>query len=123
MGFFSIIAIFIGCIGLFGLVSFMVQQKIKEIGIRKTFGASVAQIVAILSKEFILLIGISFLLSAPLAFYFMQKWLSNFAYKYTITGLEFLAGLSVTLVISMLTVGYRSIRAAKANPIDALRTE
>lgn len=123
MGFFSIVAIFIGCIGLFGLVSFMVQQKIKEIGIRKTFGASVAQIVAILSREFILLIGISFLLSAPLAFYFMQKWLSNFAYKYTITGLEFLAGLSVTLVISMLTVGYRSIRAAKANPIDALRTE
>jgi ABC-type antimicrobial peptide transport system permease subunit len=123
MGFFSVVAIFIGCIGLFGLVSFMVQQKIKEIGIRKTFGASVVQIVGMLSKEFIVLIGISFLLSAPLAFYFMQKWLSNFAYKYNVTGLEFLAGLLVTLMISMLTVGYRSVRAAKANPIDALRTE
>ncbi len=123
MGFFSVVAIFIGCIGLFGLVSFMVQQKIKEIGIRKTFGASVGQIVGMLSKEFMVLIGISFLLSAPLAFYFMQKWLSNFAYKYSMTGLEFLAGLLVTLLISMLTIGYRAVRAARANPIDALRTE
>jgi len=104
-------------------VSFMVQQKIKEIGIRKTFGASVLQIVTMLSKEFIVLIGISFLLSSPLAFYFMQKWLSNFAYRYSLNGLEFLAGLTLTLVISMLTIGYRSIRAAKANPIDALKTE
>ena len=123
MGFFSSVAILIGCIGLLGLVSFMVQQKIKEIGIRKTFGASVAQIVGMLSKEFLVLIVISFALSAPLAFYLMQKWLSNFAYKYDMNGLEFLAGLLVTLVISMLTVGYRSVRAAKANPIDALRTE
>jgi ABC-type antimicrobial peptide transport system permease subunit len=123
MGFFSTVAIFIGCIGLFGLVSFMVQQKIKEIGIRKTFGASVAQIVSLLSKEFLILIGISFLLSAPVAFYFMNEWLSNFAYRYSINGLEFLAGLMLTLVISMLTIGYRSIGAAKANPIDALKTE
>ncbi len=123
LGFFSLIAIFIGCIGLFGLVSFMVQQKVKEIGIRKTFGATVLQIVSILSKEFFILIGISFLLATPLAFYFMQKWLNNFAYKYSMTGLEFAAGLIVTLVISMLTVGYRSVRAAKANPVDALRTE
>ena len=123
MGFFSTVAIFIGCIGLFGLVSFMAQQKIKEIGIRKTFGASVFQIVSMLSKEFIVLIGISFLLSAPLAFYFMQKWLSNFAYRYDMNGLEFLAGLLLTLIISMLTIGYRSIRAATANPIDALKTE
>lgn len=123
MGFFSLVAILIGCIGLFGLVSFMVQQKIKEIGIRKTFGASVFQIVRILSKEFIVLVVISFVFSAPIAFYFMEKWLSNFAYKYNITGLEFLAALLLTLLISMFTVGYRSIRAAKANPIDALRTE
>ena len=123
MGFFSVVAILIGCIGLFGLVSFMVQQKIKEIGIRKTFGASVYQIVGILSREFLVLIGISFLLSAPLAFYFMDKWLSHFAYKYSMTGLEFVSGLILTLLISMLTVGYRSIRAARANPIDALRTE
>jgi putative ABC transport system permease protein len=123
LGFFSLIAIFIGCIGLFGLVSFMVQQKVKEIGIRKTFGATVFQIVSILSKEFFLLVGISFLLATPLAFYFMQKWLSNFAYKYNMTGVEFAAGLMLTLVISMLTVGYRSIQAARANPVDALRSE
>ena len=123
LGFFSLIAILIGCIGLFGLVSFMVQQKIKEIGIRKTFGATVFQIVSILSKEFFLLVGLSFLIATPLAFYFMQKWLSNFAYKYNMTGLEFAAGLMLTLVISMLTVGYRSIQAARANPVDALRSE
>lgn len=123
LGFFSMIAIFIGCIGLFGLVSFMVQQKIKEIGIRKTFGATILQIVSILSKEFLLLIGISFLLATPIAFYFMQKWLSNFAYQYSMTGLEFAAGLILTMVISMLTVGYRSVQAARANPVDALRAE
>jgi putative ABC transport system permease protein len=123
MGFFSTVAILIGCIGLFGLVSFMVQQKIKEIGIRKTFGASVVQIVGMLSREFIILIIISFGLSAPLAYYLMEKWLSNFAYKYSMTGVEFLAGLLLTLLVSMLTVGYRSIRAARANPIDALRNE
>jgi putative ABC transport system permease protein len=123
LGFFSVIAIFIGCIGLFGLVSFMVQQKVKEIGIRKTFGATVFQIVSILSKEFVVLIGVSFFIATPVAFYFMQKWLSNFAYKYHMTGLEFVAGLILTLIISMLTVGYRSVRAAKANPVDALRTE
>lgn len=123
MTFFSSVAILIGCIGLFGLVSFMVQQKIKEIGIRKTFGATVFQIVTILSKEFVMLIGISFIVATPLSFSFMQEWLSNFAYRYNITGLEFLAGLLLTFVISMLTVSYSSIRAAKANPIDALRNE
>jgi ABC-type antimicrobial peptide transport system permease subunit len=123
MGFFSTVAIFIGCIGLLGLVSFMVQTENKEIGIRKTFGASVLQIVTMLSKEFIILIGIRLCFRRPLAFYFMQKWLSNFAYRYSMNGLEFLAGLLLTLIISMLTIGYRSVRAAKANPIDALKTE
>jgi ABC-type antimicrobial peptide transport system permease subunit len=120
---FSATAIFIGAIGLFGLVSFIVQQRFKEIGIRKTFGATVSQIVSILSKEFLLLIGIAFMLAAPLALYFIQKWLSNFAYRYEITGIEFLAGLTLTLFVSMLTVGYRAVRAARANPIDALRSE
>jgi ABC-type lipoprotein release transport system permease subunit len=123
MGFFSVVAIFIGCIGLFGLVSYVIQQKIKEIGIRKTFGASVMQIVSLLSKEFVILIAVSFVFSAPLAFYLMQKWLDNFAYKYSITGLEFLAGLVLTVLIAMLTVIYRSVRAATTNPIDALRNE
>jgi ABC-type antimicrobial peptide transport system permease subunit len=123
LGFFSLIAICIACIGLFGLVSFMVQQKVKEIGIRKTFGATVFQIVRILSNEFLILIGIAFVLAAPIAFYFMDKWLSNFPYKYTMNGLEFFAAFVLTLLISMITVGYRSVRAARANPVDALRTE
>lgn len=120
---FSSVAILIGSIGLFGLVSFVVQQRFKEIGIRKTFGATVTQIVAILSKEFVLLVAVAFVLATPIALYFMQKWLSNFAYRYEINGFEFLAGLALTLLISMSTVGVRAIRAAKANPIEALRSE
>lgn len=123
MGFFAVIAILIGCIGLFGLVSFMAQQKTKEIGIRKTFGATVLQIVSLLSREFVVLIGVAFLVAAPIAYYFMSKWLSNFAYKISLSVWEFSAGLLVTLVICALTVGYRSVRAAMANPSDALRNE
>src|SRR5690606_236468 len=86
---FSAVAVLIGSIGLFGLVSFIVQQRFKEIGIRKTFGATIPQIVAILSREFLVLVAVAFILATPLALYFMQKWLSNFAYRYEINGTEF----------------------------------
>lgn len=120
---FSAVAVLIGSIGLFGLVSFIVQQRFKEIGIRKTFGATIPQIVAILSREFLVLVAVAFILATPLALYFMQKWLSNFAYRYEINGTEFFAGLMLTLLVSMTTVGVRAIRAAKANPVEALRSE
>lgn len=123
MGFFAIIAILIGCIGLFGLVSFMAQQKVKEIGIRKTFGATVLQIISLLSREFMVLIGVAFLIAAPLAYYFMNEWLSNFAYRISIGVTQFSFGLLLTMCICMLTVGYRSIRAALTNPADSLRNE
>lgn len=123
LGSFAGVAVLIGCVGLFGLISFMAQSKVKEIGIRKTFGASVSQIVRLLSKEFVTLTIISFTLAVPVVYYFMDQWLSNFAYRITISPLDFLFGLLSIFVISALTVGYRSVKAATANPSDTLRAD
>jgi ABC-type antimicrobial peptide transport system permease subunit len=123
LGVFSFIAIFIGCLGLFGLATFMANQKTKEIGVRKVLGASVESIVMLFSKEFLRLIIIGFVLAAPLSWYIMNKFLDGFAYKIKIGFDVFLVGLAATLVIAMLTVGYRSLRAALVNPANSLRSE
>lgn len=123
IGLFASVAIFIGCIGLFGLVSFMARRKTKEIGIRKTLGATVGQVVALFSKEFVVLILISFAISVPLSYYFMNEWLSNFAYRIHPNIITFSMGVAVTVVVVLLTVGIKSYRAAIANPISALRDE
>ena len=120
---FAGISIFIGCLGLYGLISFMANQKLKEVGIRKVLGASVGSIVMLFSKEFIKLIVIAFVIAAPLAWYFMNEWLSGFAYRTSIHWWVFLLGLVATLIISLLTVSYRSIRSAVSNPAETLRTE
>lgn len=120
---FAGIAIFIGCLGLFGLVSFMANQKVKEVAIRKTLGASTAQIVQLFSKEFIWLVIIAFVLAAPAAWYAMQLWLSEFAFKVEISWIVFAIAIFLTLMISFLTVGYRSMRAAQSNPVNALKSE
>lgn len=120
---FAGIAIFIGCLGLFGLVSFMANQKVKEIAIRKTLGASTAQIVHLFSKEFIWLVIIAFILAAPAAWYAMQLWLSEFAFKVEINWIVFGTAIFITLLISFVTVGYRSMRAAQSNPVNALKSE
>jgi putative ABC transport system permease protein len=120
---FSAIAIIIGCLGLFGLVTFMANQKTKEIGVRKVLGASVESIVYLFSKEFIKLITIGFVLAAPIAGFVMHKVLQEFAYKITIGPSIFLTGIGITFLIAFATVGYRSIRAALANPTDSLRSE
>lgn len=120
---FSGIAIFIGCLGLFGLASFLANQKTKEIGVRKVLGASVESIVLLFSKEYIALIVAGFLFAAPLAWYVMSGFLEEFTYKITIGPEVFLIGLSVTLLIAMLTVGFKSFRAAVANPANSLRSE
>jgi putative ABC transport system permease protein len=123
LGVFSCIAIFIGCLGLFGLATFMANQKTKEIGVRKVLGASVESIVLLFSKEYLRLILIGFFLAAPLSWYVMNKFLDGFAYKITIGPETFLIGLAATLFIAMFTVGYRSLRAALVNPSNSLRSE
>lgn len=123
MTLFSGVAILIGCIGLFGLVSFMVSKKTKEVGIRKTLGASVGNIMLLFSKEFLILIFISFAIAAPLSWYVMQQWLGNFAYRIDPGLLTFVAGVALSVVVVLATVSYKSYRAAIANPIESLRDE
>lgn len=120
---FTSIAIFIGCLGLFGLATFMINQKNKEIGVRKVLGASVEGIVLLFSKEYVKLIGIGFILAAPVSWFVMDQWLSDFAYRIDMSAWIFLAGAGVTLLIAVLTVGYRSLKAAMANPVKSLRYE
>ena len=120
---FAGIAVFISCLGLYGLVSFMSVQRTKEIGIRKVLGASVLNIVYLFSKEFTLLIGIAFLIATPVAYYFMNSWLENFSYRISIGISIFILTILASITIAWLTVGYQAIRAATANPVKSLRTE
>jgi putative ABC transport system permease protein len=120
---FTSIAIFIGCLGLFGLASFMANQRRKEIGVRKVLGASVESIVLIFTKEFVFLIFIGFVVAAPLSWLALNAWLSDFAYKIELGPALFIIGLGITLFIAIITVGYKSIRAAIVNPVKSLRYE
>jgi putative ABC transport system permease protein len=120
---FAGIAIFISCLGLYGLVSFMAAQKTKEVGIRKVLGANVRNIVVMFSKEFTLLIGIAFIIAVPVAWYFMNSWLQNFVYRIDLGVGVFVLAIISSLIIAWLTVGYRALRAALANPVKSLRTE
>jgi ABC-type antimicrobial peptide transport system permease subunit len=120
---FAGIAIFISCLGLYGLVSFMAVQRTKEIGIRKVLGASMANIVGLFTKEFFVLILVAFALAAPLAWYAMQAWLQNFEYRNPMGPGSFVIAILFSLLIAGITVIYRSIRAARTNPVQNLRTE
>lgn len=120
---FTSLTIFIACLGLFGLATFIAEQRSKEIGIRKAMGASVTSVVFLLSREFTKLVFIAFLLAIPAVMYLMNWWLDNFAYKTDIGILSFVIGGLAALTISWLTVSYQSLRAAMANPTNALRYE
>lgn len=120
---FAAIAIFVSCLGLYGLISFMTVQRTKEVGIRKTLGASVSNIVYLFSKEFGLLVIVAFLISAPVGWYFMSKWLQSFAYKIAIGPWIFVLAAILSIVIAWLTVGFKAIKAAMANPVNSLRSE
>ena len=123
IGYFSALAILIACLGLFGLASFTAEQRTKEIGIRKVMGAPVSRIVFLLSKDFLKLVLLSIVIAAPMAYWAMNQWLTTFAYKVDIgAGTLIVAGI-IALVIAILTVSYQAIRAATANPVDALKYE
>jgi len=120
---FSILAIIIACLGLFGLVSFVIEQKKKEIGIRKVLGASVFKLVFMLSKEFTKLVLVANLIAWPVAYLMMNDWLADFAYRTNISFGIFLFSGIIALLIALLTVSWQAIRAATANPVESLRYE
>ncbi len=120
---FAGLAIFISCLGLYGLVSFMATQKTKEIGVRKVLGASVANIVYLFSKEFVVLIAIAFVVAAPAAYLIMKSWLNDFVYRVPIGVGVFLVAVFISVVIGSFTVGYKAFKAAVANPVKSLRSE
>ncbi|HZZ75570.1 MAG TPA: FtsX-like permease family protein, partial [Puia sp.] len=123
VGDFTFIAILISCLGLFGLATFSAEQRVKEIGVRKILGASVTSIVALVSKDFLKLIGIAVIIASPIAWFVMNKWLQSFAYRTNIGWEVFAVTTFIALFIALLTISFQAIRAAVANPVTSLRSE
>jgi putative ABC transport system permease protein len=121
--YFAVLAIFIACLGLFGLASFTAEQRTKEIGIRKVLGASVASVVSLVSKEFTKLVVIAFVVASPIAYWAMSKWLENFAYRVGISVWVFVLAGGAALLIALITVSSQAIKAALTNPVEALKYE
>ena len=120
---FTVLTILIACLGLFGLVTFMAQQRTKEIGIRKVLGASVTQITSLLSQDFMKLVVLALMIASPIAFFTMQKWLQDFAYRIQISWWVFAFSGLLAIVIALITISFQAIRAALANPVKSLRSE
>jgi putative ABC transport system permease protein len=121
--YFTFLAIFIGCLGLFGLAAFIAQQKSKEIGIRKVHGASVSSIVTLLTRQFTYWVLLANIIAWPIAFYFLDNWLSNFHYRINMPYWVFFASGILALVLAILTVGYRAFRSATSDPLDSIKYE
>jgi len=120
---FSILTIFVACLGLFGLVTYTAEQRTKEIGIRKVLGASVTQVTQMLSKDFLKLVLIASVIAFPVAWWAMNKWLQSFAYRIHISLWVFVTAAVTALLIALATVSFQAIKAAIANPVKSLRTE
>ncbi len=120
---FAGLAIFISCLGLFGMATFLAEQRIKEIGVRKVLGASVYSLWRLMSIDFVVLVVISILIASPVSYYFMHNWLQGYQYHAAITWWIFAATALGAMVITLLTVSYQSIRAALLNPVKSLKTE
>jgi len=120
---FAGLAIFISCLGLFGMASFMAEQRIKEIGVRKVLGATVFNLWQLLSKDFVMLVIISLFIASPIAYYFMHNWLQAYQYRTEINGWIFAIAAAGAMTITLLTVSYQGIKAALANPVKSLRSE
>ena len=119
----TVIAVIISCLGLYGLSVYIAERKTKEIGIRKVVGASVQTIIAMLSKEYIQLIILSFIISVPLGYYFMDKWLESFAYRIDPAATVFVLSGLISFIIAWVTISFESFRAAMRNPIETLRNQ
>ena len=120
---FSLLSIFISCLGLFGLAAFTAKQKTKEIGIRKVLGASVQGIVTLTTKEFIKWIVLAHLIAWPIAYFLMNQWLRDYAYRVSIGPFVFALSAGLTICIAFFTVSYHAVKAALADPVDSLRYE
>jgi putative ABC transport system permease protein len=120
---FGLLTIFVACLGLFGLITFTAEQRVKEIGIRKVLGANVGEIVSLLSKDLLILIAISFVIAFPLGFYLMNKWLQDFAYRIDIQWWMYLLAGFITLFIALFTMSFKTIKSALANPVKSLKSE
>ncbi len=121
--YFALLAILISCLGLFGMSSFIAEQRTREIGIRKVVGSSVSNIVILLSKEFTRLVLLSNIVAWPIAWFIMNKWLQNFAYQTNIYWCIFIVAASIALIIAFMTIAIQTIRTATTNPADSLRYE
>ena len=121
--YFSALAIFVSCLGLFGLVTFTAEQRTKEIGIRKVLGATVTNIVTLLSKDFLQLVVLAILIASPLAWYIMNQWLADFAYKTEVEWWIFALSGVLAIGIALFTVSFKAIKAAIVNPVKSLRSE
>ena len=122
-GIFAALAIFISCLGLFGLAAYMAEQRTREIGIRKVLGATASQVIVLVTKDFVLLVGLSCCIASPVAFYFLQRWLEGYYYHISMgPGVFVLSGL-VAMVITIVTIGVQAVRAAGRNPVESLRME
>jgi len=122
-GFFASLAVVISFLGLFGLTSFVAEQRKKEIGVRKVLGASVFNVWNLLSRDFVMLVIISFLIAVPLSFYFMHNWLQNYNYRVDMSWWIFAAAGAGALFVTFVTVSFQAIKAAVASPVKSLRTE
>ena len=122
-GIFAVLAIFISCLGLFGLSAYVAEQRKKEIGIRKVLGASVPQVWTLLSRDFLALVGISCVIASPIAFYFLHGWLQKYDYRISIGPWAFVIAAALTVVITIFTISYQAITSATANPVKSLRSE
>jgi ABC-type antimicrobial peptide transport system permease subunit len=121
--YFAVLAVFVACLGLFGLASFMAEKRTKEIGIRKVLGASVTQIARLMCREFFVLVIVANVIAWPTAYFVMKKWLESYAYRARLGFFVFFGAMLLALLVAILSVGYQAIRAARANPADSLRYE
>jgi ABC-type antimicrobial peptide transport system permease subunit len=122
-GIFASLAVFISCLGLFGLAAYVAEQRMKEIGIRKVLGASVSQVWLLLSRDFIMLVMISCVIASPIAFYFLNDWLQKYSYRISIGPGVFIISAFLAIVITVITISFQAIKAALTTPVKSLRSE